>query len=104
VGYRARPDPSKAFKRVKALRAQIQSMLDEFPDIEQLRACSEELGTITVEDFKNEQPKSQVEPTELRKPAPAPQAPETTDEAEETEPAMGVSDLLDEALRDIEAA
>jgi hypothetical protein len=86
---------------VKALRAQIQAMLDEFPDIEQLRACSEELGTVTVEDFKNEQPKSQVKPAEVRKATSAPKAPETTDPAEG---AFSVEDLLNDALKDAEAA
>jgi hypothetical protein len=56
---------------------------------------SEELGTVTVEDLKNEQPKSQRKPSEVRKP---------TTETPNVEPAMGVSHLLDEALRDIEGA
>ena len=64
-----------------------------------MRACSEELGTVTVEDLKNEQPKSQRKPSEVRKPTT-----ETSGTTENVEPAMGVSDLLDEGLRDIEGA
>ena len=94
-------DPSKAFKRRTALLAQIRAMSDEFPHIEQLRACCEKLNTLTIGDFKNEQPKSVIKQTSVRK---SPSAPETIDAIEEITPAMGVSDLLDEALRDIEAA
>jgi hypothetical protein len=55
-----------------------------------------------VGDFNTAQPKSQVKPAEVRK-APE-QAPIETEASEDVEPAMGVSDLLDEALKDIEAA
>lgn len=95
-------DPKKAFKRCKALITQIQAMSDEFPDIGQLRACVEELTTVKKRDFENEQPKSQVKPAAVRKAAP--KALEETIDAEEITPAMGVSDLLDEALRDIDVA
>jgi hypothetical protein len=80
-------DRARALKRYTALKTQLRAILDEFPDLD------------------NEQPKSQVQPPKLRKdgtPMKAPQAP-VADVVEEAEPA-GVSDLLDEALRDIEAA
>jgi hypothetical protein len=86
--------------------------MSEFPGLEQLRACDEELNDLIssgVDAFKaNASQKAPAAPTEVRKPAPkAPQqATDTTENAvsEDIEPALGVSDLLDEALRDIEAA
>jgi hypothetical protein len=106
----SKKDPAKAFKRAKALRTQIQDLMSEFPGLEQLRACDEELNDLIstgVEAFKSDaSQKNLPAPTEVRKPTPqaAPQTTEPTTENEEIEPAMGVSDLLDEALRDIEAA
>jgi hypothetical protein len=73
--------------------------------VEQLRACSEELGTLVAGDFNTEQPKSQRKPSEVRKPEGiSVQLEPKIETPEEVEPAMGVSDLLDEALRDIEGA
>jgi hypothetical protein len=103
---RLHEDPAKAFKRAKALPSAVQDLMSEFPGLEQLRACDEELNDLIstgVEAFKSDaSQKTPRAPTEVRKPAP--QAPAETTETEEVEPAMGVSDLLDEALRDIERA
>jgi hypothetical protein len=84
--------------------------MSEFPGLEQLRACDEELNDLIstgVDAFKSDaSQKTLPAKTEVRKPTPqaAPQTTEATTENEEIEPALGVSDLLDEALRDIEAA
>jgi len=110
MGDYARPgqrDPAKAYKRAKVLRSAVQELMSEFPGLEQLRACDEELNdliTSGVDVFKSDaSQKTPAAPTEVRKPAkPAPET--STTENEGNEPALGVSDLLDEALRDIEAA
>jgi hypothetical protein len=82
--------------------------MSEFPGLEQLRACDEELNdliTTGVDAFKSDaSQKTPAAKPELRKPAPQAPTETTTTENEEVEPALGVSDLLDEALRDIEAS
>jgi hypothetical protein len=83
--------------------------MSEFPGLEQLRACDEELNDLIstgVDAFKSDtSQKTLPAKTEVRKTTVVEKAP-TTENAvsDDIEPALGVSDLLDEALRDIEAA
>jgi hypothetical protein len=106
-------DPAKAYKRAKALRGAVQDLMSDFPGLEQLRACDEELNdliTSGVDTFKSDASQKTLQPKpEVRKSTQAPVVPATEPTTEnkgtdDIEPALGVSDLLDEALRDIEAA
>jgi hypothetical protein len=106
-------DPTKAFKRAKALRSAVQDLMGEFPGLEQLHACNEELYALVsmgVDAFKSDTSQKALQPKpEVRKPTPAPAAPATepttrNEGGDDIEPALGVSDLLDEALREWKTA
>lgn len=97
-------NPTRMFKRFKALRDELREMSDTF-EIANVVDALEYLREVAADDFKGQSKPTQKSPA---KPAEAPEpvsegedSPEDVDSASEAP--KGVSELLDEALADIGA-
>jgi hypothetical protein len=96
-------NPTRMFKRFKTLRDELRELGDMF-DVANVADANEYLREVTADDFK---PAKKAAAKAPRKPASAPkqasasQVPESTND--DPEPATSVSDLLDDALRDLGA-
>jgi hypothetical protein len=96
-------NPTRMFKRFKALRDELREMGDMF-DVANVTDADEYLREVTADDFKPAKKaaaKAPKKPAGAPKQAPASQVPES--ESGDPEPATNVSDLLDDALRDLGA-
>lgn len=101
-----RRNPERMFKKFKLLRDQLRELADDYP-LDEIVTAVEGLHDLALADFKTAD-RSALKPTPEVSPEPE-KAPEDVSEGEDSapedheavEPAQGVSDLLDEALKDI---